>query len=83
MVFKKFRAQNSHVFLGMGEWQVVREVINADLGKWGRFHRESALELSLRLGRMLMCGCGGRELASREQPGQRHRGGRVQVRIRK
>lgn len=52
-------------------------------GDLGRFHRESALELSLRLGRMWMCGCGGGEFASRELPGQRHRGGRVQVGIRK
>lgn len=52
-------------------------------GDLGRFHRESALELSLRLGRMWVCRYGGGAFASRELLGPRHRGGRVQVRIRK
>lgn len=53
------------------------------VGDLGRLHRESALELSFRLCRMWMCRCGGGEFGSRELPGKRHRGGRVQVRIRK
>ena len=35
MLFKELRDGNSCVFLGMTEWQVAREVINADLGKSG------------------------------------------------
>ena len=32
---KEHREGNSYFFLGMREWQVVRDVINADLGKPG------------------------------------------------
>lgn len=32
---KELGAGNSYFFLGMREWQVVREGINADLGKSG------------------------------------------------
>lgn len=32
MVVMKLREANDY-FLGMGEWQVVREVVNADLGR--------------------------------------------------
>ena len=40
MMVQELREGNSYFFLGIGERQVVREVINADLGK----KRESFIE---------------------------------------
>lgn len=54
MMVQELREGSSYFFLGIGERQVVKDVISADLGREGKVSQRGKKELSLRLGRIWM-----------------------------